>query len=161
MIATPQNVRDIGNFPVTLKDEQILPHLRVAEQRLRRWVGTAVYEAAEADAGEYAVAQTQALEDAEALLAISIGLRSWNLVMESGGGTAAGITDRGTIGGGAEYQYLSQGALDKAELAFLRKAEEAARDWLADSSGGGVPGPGISYALDDERVSIDHNYENE
>jgi len=40
----------------------------------------------------------------------------------------------------------------------MRKAEDAAADYLSEDIGGGSPGPGISYALDDDGREIDANY---
>ena len=108
MIADAAHVRALGNFPDALEDAQIDPHLRAARRRLRRWVGSAVYDEAEADAGPMAKPQTEALKDAEAYLAISIGVRSWNVVIENvGNAGVSGLTESGKIGDDG-FRYLSQ-----------------------------------------------------
>lgn len=158
MIANSAQVRETGNLPESLKDQQIDPHLRAAKLRLRRWVGATVYDAAEADAATYTLAQTQDLQDAEAYLAISIGLRSWNMVMQAVGQKgAAGITDTGIVGENS-YHYMTQTAINQAEASYLQKAQEAAREWLDSDFGGGTPGPDLVFAKDDEGKVMDNDY---
>ncbi len=155
MIADAALVRAVGNLPGALSDDQIAPHLRQASRRLARWVGATLYAAVEADSGHAAHAD---VKDAEAYLAVAIGVASWNMAVESVGSEGvAGITQEGNVGDN-QYRYLGQQALRELQQDMVRKAEDAARDWLVADYGGGSPGPGISFAYDDDGVVMDDDY---
>lgn len=163
MIADASHVRKVVNLPASLADAEILPHLRQAGRRLKSWVDASVYSAAETDASANSYdftatdPSTADLADAEAYLALGAGLASWNLVMENDGDNAAGIAQRGTIGGD-DYEYLNPVHIPRLEASFLAKAEDAARAYLSNQSGGGSPGPKQSHAYDDDGCAIDGDY---
>lgn len=167
MIADAAHVRTVGNMPASLGDAVITPHLRNAKRRLKRWVGDSVYAESETEAealddprdftDEEVSNQTKDLADAEAYLALAAGIVSWNNVMESVGGDAAGISTSGTIGEGT-YNYLTAAELEKLRELYIRNAEEAATDYLASDMGSGSPGPDRSFAFDDCGNAIDDDY---
>lgn len=170
MIADATHVRTLGNFPTSLKDAVIDPALRTAKKRLTRWIGSAVYDAAETEAESVddegvrdftddALAEsTIDLADAEAYLAIVIGLPSFNMVMEGvSGGDAAGVTMTGTIGENT-YRYANPSELEKLQEKFLFSAEQAAQDYLLNATGVGSPGPDQSHAYDLDGYAIDEDW---
>src|SRR3989304_5875437 len=114
MAGASHHVRVLGHIPNSLSDAVINPHLRHAGRRLKRWVGDAPYAESETEAGTLgtpkefsgATAQCQALADAEAYLAIAVGIMSWNKARHSSGGEAAGIARDGIIGE-STFRYMS------------------------------------------------------
>lgn len=164
-IADETHVRTVGNLPASLADAKITPHLRQAGRRLTRWVGSTNYAASQTEAAGLgsprsfgsASAQCQALADAEAYLALAAGISSWNNVMESAGGTAAGISLSGTIGEGT-YNYLTPEQIEKLRELYIRNAEDAAADYFDSDIGGGSPGPERSFAIDDCENEIDDDW---
>lgn len=166
MIADATHVRSTGNLPDSLGDAVVAPHLRQAGRRLKRWVGETNYGTAETEAAGLgtprdfsgATTLTQALAEAEAYLAIAEGLPSWNIVMQSAGGNAAGIMVEGNVGESSTFRYMRADEIAKLQELYLRRAENAAQDYITDELAGGSPGPEISYALDGEGVEIDVDY---
>lgn len=166
MIADANHVRSVGNLPESLGDAVILPHLRQASRRLKRWISTADYEAAETEAATLgdprdfsgADALTQAVAEAEAYLAIAEGLPAWNTVMQSAGGNAAGVIVEGNLGESSNFSYMIPHHLLQMQEMYTQRAERAIADYLLDDFGGGSPGPEISYALDVDGIEIDEDY---
>jgi len=166
MICDAAHVRKVGNFPDSLSATVIDPHIRTAKRRLKRWVGASAYTTAETESEATGVPRdfsgvadaTLDLADAEAYLAIAIGLPSFNTVMEGvTGGSAAGITMTGIVGENT-YRYMNPDELKKMREKYLENAYEAAKDYLSDTTGGMSPGPGISYALDADGYEIDEDW---
>jgi len=165
MIADANHVRVMGNMPNSLSDAVINPHLRHAGRRLKRWVGDAPYAESETEAGTLgtpkefsgATAQCQALADAEAYLAIAVGIMSWNTVMQSSGSKAAGIARDGIIGE-STFRYMSPSEIETMQDNMVRKAEEAAALYVVEDFGGGSPGPERSFAIDDDGAEIDDDW---
>lgn len=166
MIADANHVRSVGNLPESLGEAVILPHLRQASRRLKRWISSADYESAETEAATLgdprdfsgAAELTQAAADAEAYLAIAEGLASWNVVMQSAGANAAGVIVEGNVGESSGFSYMIPYQTAGLQDLFLQRAERAIADYLLDDFGGGSPGPEISYALDSKGVEIDEDY---
>jgi len=163
-VADAQHVRTTGNLPDGVSDAVIIPHLRTAGKRLSRWVGASAYAVSETEAAglgnprdfSAASSQTTALADAEAYLALALGMASFNIVMTNSGGNAAGIQAEGTIGE-STFRYRNMTDIEKMQDSFIRQAEAAAQDYIADDGGGGSP-IGISFALDDEGAVIDEDW---
>lgn len=173
MIADAQHLRTVGNFSATLSEEMILPYLWTASERLRTWVSDAVYEAAETfveteltdsprdfsngfdendDADE--VRRARALANAEAMLALALGIASFNTVFQTAG-KAGGISVSGSIAED-QFQYLTPGQVRDAEKSYMAKAELAAKKYLVEQSGVN-PGPGVSHAIDNQGDPMDSN----
>ncbi len=165
MIADEAHVRTVGNLPAALGDAAITPHLRTAKARLKNWVGDTAYTTAETEAAtlgsprDYSTAQeeTAAMADAEAYLTLAAGMQSWNTVMQVYGSNAAGVTQEGTIGE-TTYRYLRPDQLEQAQTLYVQMAEKAVAEWLTGDNGFGSPGPGRSFAYDDDGDAIDDNY---
>lgn len=166
MIADANHVRSVGNLPESLGDAVILPHLRQASRRLKRWISSADYESAETEAATLgdprdfsgAAELTQAAADAEAYLAIAEGLASWNVVMQSAGANAAGVIVEGNLGESSTFRYMRADEIAKLQDSYVQRAERAIADYLSADFGGGSPGPEISYALDVDGIEIDEDY---
>lgn len=168
-VADANHVRVTGHLPGDasngISDAVIAPHLRTAGRRLLRWVGASAYAASETEAAglgsprnynNAASEQTKALADAEAYLALALGITSFNIVMTNSGGNAAGLQAEGVIGD-STFRYRNQSDVEKMQESFIRQAEAAAQDYIQDDGGGGSP-IGISYALDDEGAEIDADW---
>ena len=159
MIADPAHVRTVGNLPESLGDNIIYPHLRTASRRLKQWVGNDNYTTAETEVatargnlnpGEELDVNSlsplaQALIDAEAYLALSHGLPTFNMVMHDDTGVA-----KGGQAGESSFQYLSPQEVELLQQIYLRNAEEAAADYIQQTK----LGVGSSPAYDDEGEEI-------
>jgi hypothetical protein len=171
MISDAGLIRDLGNLPDSVSAGQLKPHQRAAARRLKRWVGTAYYEAAETEAAtldttddgfiDWALASDMCsdLADAEACLAINSALPALNMSMQGtiAEGDAAGITVEGQIGENT-YRYLTPAQVEGLQKQFLNLAEQAASDYLADTTGGVNPPPQLSHAYDDDGYAIDEDW---
>lgn len=163
MIANEAHIRRVGNLPDSLGDAVILPHLRSAKKRIRALVGESVYDAAETDASNESYdftateEDTAHLADAEAYFTLSMGLASWNTVMQRVGSTAAGVTAEGTVGENT-YRYQNPQAIRMMASGFMQQAMEILEHYISGDLTSGPPGPGISYAKDADGVDIKDDY---
>ncbi|MFQ5629370.1 MAG: hypothetical protein ACE5I1_11465, partial [bacterium] len=162
MIANEAHVRSVGNLPTSLGDAVILPHLRTAKKRIRKLVGSSTYDTAQADAAAKSydftltTEDTANLADAEAYFTLSLGIASWNTVMQQVGSTAAGITAEGAVGENT-YRYLNPDAIKRLSDQWLQQAMELLEQFVSGDLSG-TPGPGISYAYDDDGEVIRDAY---
>lgn len=163
MIANEAHIRKVGNLPDSLGNDVILPHLRSAKKRIRALVGDSIYDAAQIDASDqsYDFTATQEdtahLADAEAYLTLSLGIASWNTVMQRVGSTAAGVTAEGSVGENV-YRYLNPDAIGKLAKGWMQQSMEILVHYISGDFTSGLPGPGISYAKDADGVDIKDDY---
>ena len=126
-LATEAKVREAGNLPASgvLPDGRINVFFKIAEYRLREWIGDVVYDAAVAAVGNDPIKAR--LTESENFLVCHFGVRaSWNMAV-----TQQGIVSQKVVGNeGGTITLLSKDERESLAAHFLELAAYCAKPYL-------------------------------
>lgn len=121
MFAYPVDVRSLGRLPDEFSDDQIRPHLKSADRRIRSWVGEPAEPTPEA---------REALAEAEACVCLSLMVPVLNVFYTQG--APRYLKQVGEI----EFMFHSPEQAGSVARAWMDRAKAAVRSYRETTSQG-------------------------